>query len=296
MNIGPADSTLINIVALFVVVVCLGPFILAAAIAISFFADQVRQRQEKRDNAGWRIPLIAYEESFKTTWDMDDFGMLTWVMVAASTWLLSLFGDSLEVWMLRLDWLAKLDWKVRLGWDVAQGHCVDRELRKVWIAGPNGGSWRWLWRIVCEYDSMEGSYRVTPKIYRESFDSEETAIRFFEDRVSPTAECTLRFDPKNPLRTELMGINDKILFRDINPWWSFSLTGAGFLVFLVFWNAIFKTDAELKPEGLAFGAIFALSCMFAALNAAKRQSYRRALVTGEIDRQWARDLNWHDFE
>ena len=106
---------------------------------------------------------------------------------------------------------------VRQGWDVASGRCVDRELQKIWMpAGVvnAGGHWGWFWRIVCEYEYLGIPYRVTPEIYWASFNSEEAALKFLEERISMNGECRLRVNPKNPFQTEFFeqGIKDKLLY------------------------------------------------------------------------------------
>jgi hypothetical protein len=87
-------------------------------------------------------------------------------------------------------------------------------LRKVWIQGRRGGHWGWLWRIICQYEYLGIPYRVTPEVYWGSFTSEEAALKFLEERMSPDGGCTLRVDPKKPFRTELMdqGLKDKLLY------------------------------------------------------------------------------------
>jgi hypothetical protein len=92
------------------------------------------------------------------------------------------------------------------GWDAAPGHCVDRELRKIYIpaiAGAGRGQWTWFWRVVCDYEYLCVHYRVTPEVSAMGFNSEEAAREFLAGRVSPDGTCTLRVDPKHPLRTEL---------------------------------------------------------------------------------------------
>ena len=228
---------------MFVFVVCFGVLALVVIIATIIFnakvggssqpatwMRQVRQFQNERGNAGWRIHQIPYDDTSKPMImnlggivsivpAVGIFGFLgglamasyeqkyenSGLMVAVLSFVVLLCG----IWL-----RARV---VRQGWDVASGRCVDRELRKAWIpagVANAGGHWGWFWRIICEYEYLGIPYRVTPEVYWASFNSEEAALKFLEERISPNGECTLRVNPKNPLRTELMdqGIKDKLLY------------------------------------------------------------------------------------
>ena len=183
-----------------------------------------RQFQNEKANAGWRIQLIPYDDTSKpmvmsmggilgvvpivgafgfigglavATYDNDKYKYLGLVVAVSS--LAVAFGGA---------WLKER--RVRLDWDFAPGHCVDRELQKVWIQQGAGGHWGWFWRIVCEYEYLGIRYRVTPEVYWASFSSEEAARKFLEERISPNGECTLRVNPKNLLRTDLIEQRSKL--------------------------------------------------------------------------------------
>jgi hypothetical protein len=207
MNGTSPEVHLVNNAAMFILVVCFAPFIFLLYMFVSFFVDRSRQARDEKKNAGWRIQLIPYDESYRPTARSSDSSgdgysdSLEWAMGAASSWLLDWFCDRLLPRMLlRLDWVAKRDWQAKPGWAVVQGRCTDREIRKVSVRGK----WVWQWRIVCNYEQRGNPYRVTPKVNWSSFNSEVAAIQFLESRISPNGECTLRIHPNNSLRTELM--------------------------------------------------------------------------------------------
>jgi hypothetical protein len=229
---------------MFILVVCFGVLVLGIIIATIIFnakvggssqpapwMRRVRQFQNERENTGWRIQMIPYDDTSRPM-TMNLSGVLAIVPavgalgfisgLAMATYNQTKYGRSGLI-ITGLSFMATLCgiWLKargeRQGWDVAPGRCVDRELRKVWIPAPvgsSGGSWGWLWRIVCEYEYIGIPYHVTPEVYWANLNSEEAALKFLEERISPNGECMLRIDPKNPLRTELLdqGIKDKLLF------------------------------------------------------------------------------------
>jgi hypothetical protein len=236
-TLGKAMNTM------FIFVVCFGVLVFGVIIATSIFnarvggssqpapwMRRVRQFQNERENAGWRIQMIPYDDTSKPM-TMNLGGILS---IVPAVGIMGFIGGlamatydeprhvSSGLMLAVLSFVVLLGgvWLkarvVRQGWDVAPGRCVDRELQKVWIpAGVNtGGHWGWFWRIICEYEYLGIPYRVTPEVYWASFNSEEVALKFLEERISPNGECTLRVNPKNPLRTELMdqGIKDKLLY------------------------------------------------------------------------------------
>lgn len=188
---------------------------------------RVRQFQNEAENAGWRIQLISYEDASKpmfmsiggilaavpvlggfgfigslalATYDHDKFKSIG-VVVAVLSFVVVLGGAWVKERVVRHDW------------DFAPGRCVDRELQKIWIQrGPDvsGGHWGWFWRIVCEYEYLGIRYRVTPEVYWTSFSSEDAALKFLAGRISPDGKCTLRVNPKNLLRTDLMEQRSKL--------------------------------------------------------------------------------------
>jgi hypothetical protein len=228
---------------MFIFVVCFGVLVLGVIIATSIFnarvggssqpapwMRRVRRFQNERENAGWRIRLIPYCDTSKPM-TMDSGGIVSILPMAGvlgfigglamATYDKKYESSGLMIAVLSFVVLfggALLKARVvRQGWDVAPGRCVDRELQKVWMpvgAANVGGHWGWFWRIICEYEYLGIPYRVTPEVYWADFNSEEAALKFLEERISPNGECTLRVDPKNPLRTELMnqGIKDKLLY------------------------------------------------------------------------------------
>ncbi len=229
---------------MFCFVVCFGILVIGVIIATSIFnarvggssqpapwMRRVRQFQNEKENAGWRIHLIPCDDTSKPM-TMNLGGIVSIVPVAG---ILGFIGGlamatydepkhtTSGLMIAVLSFVVALGgaWfkarVVRQGWDVASGRCVDRELQKVWIpagAANAGGHWGWFWRIVCEYEYLGIPYRVTPEVYWASFYSEEAALKFLEERISPNGECRLHVDPKNPLRTELFdqGLKDKLLY------------------------------------------------------------------------------------
>ena len=93
----------------------------------------------------------------------------------------------------------------RRDWQVVEARCVDREVRRVWEAGGEGGGRVWAWRIVCEYKYQGVEYRVTPVINWKNFRSEKVAVRFLDKKIFPNGHCKIRVNPNNPLQTELFG-------------------------------------------------------------------------------------------
>ena len=224
----------------FIFVVCFGVLVVGVIIATSIFnakvggssqpvswMRRVRQFQNERENAGWRIQAIPYDDTSKPM-TMDSGGIVSIVPIvgvlgflgglAMATYDKKYESSGLMIAVLGFVVLfggALLKARVvRQGWDVAPGRCIDRELQKVWLPDSSSGHWGWFWRIICEYEYLGIPYRVTPEVYWASFNSEEAALKFLEERISANGECMLHVDPKNPLRTELMdqGIKDKLLY------------------------------------------------------------------------------------
>jgi len=228
----------------FIFVVCFGVLVFGVIIATSIFnarvggssqpvpwMRRVRQFQNEKENAGWRIHLIPYDDTSKPM-TLNLGGILSVLPVVGIMGFLG--GLAIATYdepkhvssgliLAILSFVAALGgaWLkarvIRQDWDIARGRCVDRELQKVWMptsTASTGGHWGWFWRIVCEYEYLGIPYRVTPEVYWASFNSEEAALKFLEERISQNEECTLRINPKKPLRTELMdqGIKDKLLY------------------------------------------------------------------------------------
>jgi len=224
----------------FIFVVCFGVLVVGVIIVTSIFnakvggssqpvswMRRVRQFQNERENAGWRIQAIPYDDTSKPM-IMDSGGIVSIVPIvgvlgflgglAMATYDKKYESSGLMIAVLGFVVLfggALLKARVvRQGWDVAPGRCIDRELQKVWLPDSSSGHWGWFWRIICEYEYLGIPYRVTPEVYWASFNSKEAALKFLEERISANGECMLHVDPKNPLRTELMaqGIKDKLLY------------------------------------------------------------------------------------
>jgi len=227
---------------MFIFVVGFGILVFGVIIATSIFnarvggssqpapwMRRVRQFQNEKENAGWRIQMIPYDDISKPmTMSLGGivavvpavgiFGFLGGLALAtydhtkyeSSGLMIAVLGF---VVLFGGAWLkARV---VRQDWDVASGRCVDRELQKIWIprgAANAGGHWAWFWRIICEYEYLGVRYRVTPEVYWASFSSEDAALKFLEERISPNGECTLRVNPKNLLRAELMEQRSKLQF------------------------------------------------------------------------------------
>lgn len=189
---------------------------------------RLRQFQDKTENEGWRIRMIPYDDPNKPmmmNWGgivgmvpivggfgfIGALGMLSYNPARFQKPGLILAGVSF-VTMLFGVWLKAR--REHQGWDIVPARCTDRELRKVLVSTDSGSGWTWVWRIMCEYPYLGTLYHVTPQVYWSSFASEEAALKFLEERISPTGECTLRINTKNPFQTELygQGIRDKLLF------------------------------------------------------------------------------------
>src|ERR1017187_1963106 len=188
----------------------------------------LRLSQDQHLNAGWRIQLIPYDEPSRPM-TMNFSGTLPYLPLVSVLGFFIGFGMlgydekkyvipgciiMVASWLLGLCGLWLKTRRERAGWDVAPARCVDRELLKVWISLSHGSSRGWLWRIICDYEYLGIPYRVTPNVYWMNFTSEEAAIKFLDERVSASGECTLRVNPKNPLQTELFGqsVKDKLLY------------------------------------------------------------------------------------
>jgi hypothetical protein len=185
--------------------------------------QQIRQFQDERENAGWRIQMIPYDDSSRpmtveTNWiaTVGAIGFIVgavllirnpgkdtnlWLGLAVGSLLLAFFGIWFQARRQRKDW------------EVETARCVDRELQKFRL--PKGGGWGWFWRIVCEYEFHGEKFRVTPNVHQWiNLSSEETAMKFIGENISPDGECKLHVNPKNPLQTELVGrsVRDKFLY------------------------------------------------------------------------------------
>jgi hypothetical protein len=188
----------------------------------------LRHFQDERQNAGWRIQMIPYDDSSKPM-TPNSSGALAFVQAVGVLGFIAgvamvlhdktkyrepgliIAGISFSIVLVGFWLKARSE---REGWDIASGRCIDREIRKVWAAGEGGGGWIWVWRIVCEYNYAGIKYRVTPTVNWATFASEEAALKFLEGKISPDGDCKLRVNPKNPFQTELFGqgIKDKLLY------------------------------------------------------------------------------------
>lgn len=210
----------------FILVVAFGVLVVLVVVGTSIFnvmaarsspsapwMSRVRRFQEESANAGWRIHLIPYGDTSRPmTFDaagvvsivplIGAFAFLVGIAIATYNEKYVARGLMVGVPGLGLAfagyWLKQR--VVRRDWDVAPARCIDRELKQ----GPTAaGRPAWFWRIICEYEYLGIPYRVTPGVYWAGFNSEEAARKFLEERISADGQCTLRVDPKNPLRTEL---------------------------------------------------------------------------------------------
>jgi hypothetical protein len=184
--------------------------------------QNIRQFQNERENAGWRIQMIPYDDLSKPMM-MQANGiaavgaisfalgiiLMTHSHNAQNTPVINLIhsGDNvvrMGLWMtvgglfLAFFGIWFNGRKKRKDWEVVTARCVDRELREA-----QGRVW--FWRIVCEYEYGGNKYRFTPIVYRSNFTSEGSANKFIGSRVSTAGECKLHINPKNPLQTELVG-------------------------------------------------------------------------------------------
>ncbi|HET7626500.1 MAG TPA: hypothetical protein VFM25_14685, partial [Verrucomicrobiae bacterium] len=177
--------------------------------------QNIREFQDKQENLGWRIQKIPYDDASKpkvvfngiatvgailfifgfvlafnavtphhlpidfTTRNGKEIGL----MFAVMGLLLAFFGT----------WFKAR--RKRKGWELVNARCVDRELKKIHLVVNSGdgshGSWGWFWRMICEYEYHGQTYRVTPEIQWINFTSEAAAMKFFEEKVSPSGECKL---------------------------------------------------------------------------------------------------------
>lgn len=182
----------------------------------SAWMGTVRQFQNQRENAAWRVKIIPWDDISRPM-TIDASGLLGAVSLLGALGFfvglgIAAYDNPKHLWPGVIvavgSWLAALGalWlknqMVRLDWDVAPGRCVDRELQKVPVG--RGRQWNWCWRFVCEYEYLGIYYRVTPEMYWMGLPSEEAAHQFLAERISPDGKCLLRVDPKNPLRTQLL--------------------------------------------------------------------------------------------
>lgn len=177
----------------------------------------MRQAQDAIENNGWRIQMIPYDDGAKPVviqWRgllaivqaigplgfVTALGMMTYdrdrFLISGPT----LAGISFAL-MLCGAWIRAR--QEREGWIKVKARCVDRELRKILIPRRGGGTWGWFWRVVCEYEEYGRRFRVTPKVRWANLTSEEAALRFMKEHVSPDGGCILSVNPKNPFQTEL---------------------------------------------------------------------------------------------
>jgi protein-S-isoprenylcysteine O-methyltransferase Ste14 len=182
--------------------------------------QKVRQYQDEQENAGWRIEVIPYDDPFKPmtipTNGVAVVGALAFLIGFALLALDANRNNSIGLCLAIGGLFVALSgiWfkarNIRKNWEVATARCVDRELQKIRVKGGLA----WCWRIICEYQYLGKEVRVTPTVYWSTFTSEDAAVKYLEERVSPSGECKLHINPKNPLQTELFGqgIKDKILY------------------------------------------------------------------------------------
>ena len=185
--------------------------------------EQLRQFQDERENAGWRIQMIPYDTSsgpmtIESNW-FANIGALGFIAGAVLLFhnqgknlnlILGLMVGSLLLAVFGIWFKAR---RKRKKWEIETARCVDRELQKSRL--PKGGGWVWYWRIICEYEFHGKKFRVTPNVHQWSnLSSEEAAMKFIEKNISADGQCKLHVNPNNPLETELVApdLREKFLY------------------------------------------------------------------------------------
>ena len=189
------------------------------------WAQSLRQFQDTRENAGWRIERIPFDDPIKPMTIPTNGVAAIGAMAFLSGFVLLVYnggkyrsvGMELAVGGVLMA-LAGIWLKARTArrdWQVMPARCIDRELKRISVLVNGRNTWGWVWRIICEYDYLGKEVRVTPVVSRMNFTSEDAAMEYLGKAVSPTGECRLHINPKNLLQTELAGpgIEEKLLYR-----------------------------------------------------------------------------------
>jgi len=216
------------------------PILCAFGIMVSFVWVWVllllRQRKNMKRTVGdWRIQKIPYKDAGNIRANLREAMSCRFALwVSASGLILFMAGFGYCVFHLGSSskivtgltlavtgWIAALigSWlkarKHRQNWGIAYGHCIDREVKRVWGSDGEHSGGEWSCRVVCEYEHAGMRRRVTPALARTAFSSEKVAIGFLEKRIAPDGRCRIRYNLENPLETELYGesLSDKLAFK-----------------------------------------------------------------------------------
>jgi restriction system protein len=85
------------------------------------------------------------------------------------------------------------------------------------------------------------------------------------------------------------------LFKVIPPWSSIPIAFIGFVLTVVFWDAIVHVPV-LQIFGLMFGTVFAAICLIAGFKGFISRNRQQQFLRTEIDMEWVRGLSWRGFE
>lgn len=168
---------------------------------------RLRVLQDMSRNAGWRIQWIPWSEPDKPQMInnnsplsligilmfLGSIGYLCWmgggmvpIMVAVVGLITTMSGIVHAAISMHNDW-------VRL-----EAQCVDRELKRF----RQSRKPVWAYRLVCEFDFADETYRVTPNpSHLVAFSTEQRLKKYLEDRIQPNGHCCLWVNPDNPLQT-----------------------------------------------------------------------------------------------
>jgi hypothetical protein len=190
--------------------------------------EQLQQFQDERENAGWRIRLIPFDDTdgprmVESNWiaNVGGLGFIGGaVMIVLNPGIDPRYLAGMMVGCLVLalfgTWFKSR--RQRRNWVIATARCVDRELRK--FHRPKSGGRDWFWRIVCEYEYQGEKHRVTPDAPQwVNFSSEEAVMKFIGENIAPDGTCKLHVNPQNPLQTELVSgdLREKLLYTTKPP-------------------------------------------------------------------------------
>lgn len=177
--------------------------------------SKLRELQDSRRNAGWRIEWIPWTAPGEPEWVFNTpathacnligiaafcGGVLAAVGVAdgaLNPQLVAALGTAvggLGVLFAGRLLAARARYA---GWVPVEATCVDREVAE---GVDSEGDTVWEWRLLCAFELDGQPYRVTPASARAmAFGSEQAASRYLDQRIDAAGRCRLFVDPDNPL-------------------------------------------------------------------------------------------------
>ncbi len=167
--------------------------------------------------SGWRIKPIPFRDPYarmETNWGAVVGALLFVGGIIAGFKMKALFAVSIAGLGIALASILLRGRIVRKNWKQVSARCIDREWRSVrGKPGPRGGTRNtWTFLLLCEFEFDGELHRVTPG-YWSTFSSERRVQEFLDRVISPSGQCQLWVNPKNPLQAELIAddIKDRLL-------------------------------------------------------------------------------------